>query len=88
MKTFVTAALVATLTAAADSAYLSSPENNAALQSKWMLAPDFIAGFMYGMTTDNKLMEIEACYNSNHDLVPEVKFAIAAFEEGGWDPIL
>ena len=24
--------------------------------------PDFIAGFIYGMTGDNDLVEIEACY--------------------------
>ena len=27
-----------------------------------MAVPDFIAGFMYGMTGDNHLAEIEACY--------------------------
>ena len=53
-----------------------------------MMVPDLIAGFMYGMTKVNNLKEIEACYNNSHDLEPEIKFAIAAFEEGGWDPIL
>jgi hypothetical protein len=27
-----------------------------------MAIPDFIAGFIYGMTGDNDLVEIEACY--------------------------
>lgn len=48
MKTFITAALFATLKA-------KEAENSAFLTSKWMLAPDFIAGFMYGMTKDNNL---------------------------------
>ena len=48
MKTFVTAALVATLKA-------KEAENSAFLTSKWVLAPDFIAGFLFGMTKDNNL---------------------------------
>ena len=27
-----------------------------------MTVPDFVAGFVYGMTGDNHLTEIEACY--------------------------
>ena len=27
-----------------------------------MAVPDFIAGFIYGMTGDNDLVEIEACF--------------------------
>ena len=27
-----------------------------------MAVPDFVAGFVYGMTGDNQLTEIEACY--------------------------
>ena len=27
-----------------------------------MAIPDFVAGFVFGMTGDNKLTEIEACY--------------------------
>jgi hypothetical protein len=27
--------------------------------------PDFVAGFIYGMTGDNDLVEIEACFSAN-----------------------
>jgi len=27
-----------------------------------MAVPDFVAGFIYGMTGDNDLVEIEACW--------------------------
>jgi hypothetical protein len=30
-----------------------------------MAIPDFIAGFIYGMTGDNDLVEIEACYHGS-----------------------
>ena len=30
-----------------------------------MALPDFIAGFVYGMTGDNDLVEIEACFQAN-----------------------
>ena len=58
------------------------------LHGKWMATPDLVAGFMYGMTQENKLLEIEACYKGTESMVPEVEFAIAAFKEGGWDPIM
>jgi len=34
--------------------------------------PKILAGFLYGMTTDNKLVEIEACYDGTKFMIPEV----------------
>lgn len=50
-----------------------------------MAVPKLLAGFMYGMTTDNKLKEIEACYNGSDFLLPEIETAIKDFEHGGKD---
>ena len=46
--------------------------------------PDFIAGFIYGMTGDNHLSEIEACYNGSEDLVGDVQSAVKLIEAGDY----
>ena len=47
-----------------------------------MAVPDFIAGFIYGMTGDNDLTEIEACYQGGDQIVTDVKTAVADFNSG------
>ena len=49
-----------------------------------MAVPDFVAGFMYGMTGDNHLAEIEACYQGGEQIVSDSQTAIADFETGNW----
>lgn len=49
-----------------------------------MAVPDFVAGFIYGMTGDNHLAEIEACYQGGEQIVTDSKAAIADFESGNW----
>ena len=46
---------------------------------------DFLAGFMYGMTGNNHLTEIEACYNGGALMVQEVDNGIADLKKGGTD---
>ena len=46
---------------------------------------DFLAGFMFGMTGDNNLTEIEACYQGGDLMVTEIKSGIADIKKGGWD---
>lgn len=46
---------------------------------------DFVAGFVYGMTGDNHLTEIEACYQGGDLMVQEVETGIADIKKGGWD---
>jgi len=46
---------------------------------------DFLAGFMFGMTGDNHLTEIEACYNGGSLMVQEVEYGIADLKKGGTD---
>ncbi len=46
---------------------------------------DFLAGFMFGMTGDNNLTEIEACYQGGDLMVAEIKAGIADIKKGGWD---
>ena len=46
MKSFAASAVIAASASAFDA----------------MAVPDFVAGFIYGMTGDNHLSEIEACY--------------------------
>ena len=46
--------------------------------------PEFIAGFMYGMTGDNHLAEIEACYQGGEQIVTDSELAIADFKAGSY----
>ena len=46
---------------------------------------DFVAGFMFGMTGDNQLTEIEACFNGGQLMVTEVEAGIADLKKGGWN---
>lgn len=56
---------------------------------KIMGAADFVAGFVYGMTTDNNLSEIEACFTNSEQtamlMYNEVESGIADIKHGGWD---
>ena len=49
-----------------------------------MSVPDFVAGFIYGMTGDNHLVEIESCYQGGEQIVTDSKTAIADFETGNY----
>ena len=49
-----------------------------------MAIPDWIAGFMYGMTGNNNLTEIEACYQGGSQLVTDAQMAIGDFTSGNW----
>ena len=46
-----------------------------------------LAGFIFGMTTENKLTEIEACYQGGAEMEKELATAIADFKAGGWNHI-
>lgn len=46
---------------------------------------DFVAGFMFGMTGDNQLTEIESCFNGGELMYTEVEAGIADIKKGGWD---
>jgi len=50
-----------------------------------MSAADFVAGFLYGMTTENHLTEIEACFQGGELMVSEIEAGVADFKKGGWD---
>lgn len=50
-----------------------------------MALPDFIAGFIYGMTGDNDLVEIEACFQANQEMYNLINLAIGDLKKGGWD---
>ncbi len=47
--------------------------------------PHFLGGFLYGMTGENNLLEIEACYTGGEALYPEIEFALDELHKGGWD---
>jgi hypothetical protein len=47
--------------------------------------PHFLGGFLYGMTAENHLQEIEACYSGAEIMYPEIEFALAELAKGGWD---
>lgn len=66
MKTFAASAVIAASASAFDA----------------MAVPDFVAGFIYGMTGDNHLAEIEACYQGGEQIVTDSQTAIADFEAG------
>ena len=44
--------------------------------------PDFIAGFIYGLTGDNKLTKIEACYQGGDTVVTDAQTALADIKAG------
>ena len=49
-----------------------------------MTVPDFVAGFVYGMTGDNHLTEIEACYQGGTEVVDDVQMAVSKIESGSY----
>lgn len=56
-----------------------------AANGKVMGAADFVAGFMYGMTGDNQLTEIEACFQGGELMYNEIEAGIADIKKGGWN---
>ncbi len=50
-----------------------------------MAIPDFVAGFIYGMTGDNHLSEIEACFQGTDLMYQEIETGIADIKHGGTD---
>ena len=50
-----------------------------------MAGADFVAGFMFGMTGDNNLTEIEACYTGGTLMVSEIETGINDIKLGGWN---
>ena len=53
-------------------------------QNDLMAVPDFIAGFMYGMTGFNHLEEIEGCYNGTIDLASDAQSAVSDILSGSY----
>lgn len=50
-----------------------------------MAGADFVAGFVYGMTADNHLTEIENCFTGGELMVGEIETAVSRIKMGGWD---
>jgi len=50
-----------------------------------MSAADFFAGFIYGMTAENHLTEIESCFQGGELMTSEIEAGIADFKKGGMD---
>ena len=48
-------------------------------------AADFVAGFVFGMTADNHLTEVETCFTGGELLYHEVETGIADIKTGGWN---
>ena len=46
---------------------------------------DFVAGFIYGMTGDNHLTEIEACFQGGQLMYQEIENGIEDIKKGGWN---
>ena len=49
-----------------------------------MAVPDFIAGFLYELTGDNDLEEIEACYQGGDQVVADAQTALADIKAGNF----
>ena len=47
-----------------------------------LAVPDFIAGFMFGLTGDNHLAEIEKCYSGGDVLVTDAQAVLADIKAG------
>ena len=50
-----------------------------------MAIPDFVAGFVFGMTGNNDLEEIETCYQGGELMEQEIELGIADIKKGGTD---
>lgn len=50
-----------------------------------MAIPDLVAGLVFGLTGDNNLTEIEACFQGGELMETEIKTGIADIKQGGWD---
>jgi hypothetical protein len=50
-----------------------------------MAIPDFVAGLMYGLTTENHLTEIESCWTEGTVVDSDIMTGIADLHHGGWD---
>jgi hypothetical protein len=50
-----------------------------------MAIPDFVAGFVYGMTGENDLTEIEYCFQGGELVAQEIEQGIADIKVGGTD---
>lgn len=48
--------------------------------------PKFLGGFIWGMTGENHLEEIEACYAGGDLIYQEIEFALSELALDGWDP--
>ena len=64
MKSFAATAVIAACASAFDA----------------MAVPDFVAGFIYGMTGDNNLTEIEACFQGGEQIVSDSQAAVVDFK--------
>ena len=49
-----------------------------------MAAPEFIAGFIFGFTQYNHLVEIEQCYQGSDNVIFDVEKALGDFKEGSY----
>merc|ERR1712183_144273 len=47
--------------------------------------PKFIGGFVFGMTGQNHLEEIETCYSGGDLMYNEIEFALSELHGTGWD---
>ena len=50
-----------------------------------MSIPDFVAGFVFGMTAENHLTEVEDCFTGGELMASEIKSGIADIKKGGWE---
>lgn len=56
-----------------------------AANGKVMGAADFVAGFVFGMTADNHLTEVEECFTGGELMFHEIDAGIADIKKGGWN---
>ena len=48
-----------------------------------LAVPPFVAGFVWGLAKEDKLLEIQACITGAEVLAPKLEFALNKVEEGG-----
>jgi len=48
-------------------------------------AAEFAAGFVFGMTADNHLSEIESCFTGGELMFHEIDAGIADIRKSGWE---
>ena len=77
--------LATVLIGPAPSTIITAPVQNVSIDAN--MVNHLVAGFLYGMTTQNHLAEIETCWTGGVEIEQEILTSVHDFKAGGWNYI-